>query len=241
MDYAKAKTQIETTRKRKLAGNTYLFKGEGYYGIRFWETEVIQFWPDKTVFSSGGYRSRTTIERLNFADGFNVWQERGVWYITAAGRLDGDIGNVVFADGIEYLHGPQTWRGNGPDPKETQKLRKRVRQYAKDFVEALFAGEVPEPSAGDCWYCGMQEVKSKKPLGEFVHAKDHILNHIEESYFVPSLCMTACMTFGVSKAAWWALQEQWQDGKASSCFADVGKKQIENAIRRYCYRQLNTA
>lgn len=259
MNYQTYKTQYKTTRKRKLANNTYLVKGDNYYAIELHGSQIIKFYPDKTVLSSCGWRTVTTKARLNEFSGFNIWQIKGIWYIgqyCASGcEKSFNTASVVFADDITFTYkknGSGKWSNTGPKPEKTQKLRKQVKQYAKDFVKALFTGQVPKPSSSDCWYCGMV-TEDHTPLGEAIKDQSHISNHIKENYFVPSLCVNACKTFGVSVAAQSCLAVLWNDKYNDSewpsttketnlkFYSDIAKPQIESAIRRYCYRQLKTA
>ena len=223
--------------------NTYLDKNDdGSFVVRLHNTQVIKFYPEKTVLSSGGYRTVTTKARINEFSDFHIQQKNGTWFIGIGSMHFTDY--KVFADGLEFSLKTRKWHGIGENPKKTEKLRKKIKQFAKDFVVALFAGKVPKPGAGDCFYCGMVVVKPHKDAGKSlgeVAGGDHIISHIKEKYYVPSLCVNACKMFEVSKAAWWALQELWEGKTASGCFADVGKRQIESSIRRYCYRQLNMA
>jgi len=242
MNYEQAEKMFETSRKRKLSNNTYLEKnGNESYAIRLHSTQIVRFYPEKTVLDSGGYKTLTTKTRLNEFSPFDVIQKAGVWYVRQNYK-DKDV--VVFADGIEYNHKTKKWCGVGENPKKTNKLRKQVKKYAKDFVVALFAGKVPKPGAGDCFYCFMVVTSPKKDagktLGEVTNG-DHIVSHIKEKYYVPSLCVNACKMFAVSRVAWWCLQELWENEPVPDCFVGVAKIQIESAIRRYCYRQLNMA
>ena len=234
----------ENSRKRKLQNNTYLVKTENGYGIRLHDTIVVEYLPDRTMLNSGGWKTPTTKKRINeYMPISYIYQKGGVWYI---GQSD-----CVFQDDCYCQDGK--WYNIGRNPKVIEKQRKACRKYAKDFVKAMFAGEVDKPSNGDCWYCVMIVSKpdkdAGKPLGEACKNKDHILHHIEENYFVPSLLVNACKMFGVSNAAWWAIQEIWQDDKDAKDFKsitgnswmEIGKVQIESAIRRYCYRQLGLA
>lgn len=250
MNYLQAKTMYETGRKRKLANNTYLSKTDDYYAITLHGTELIKFYPDKTILSSGGWRTATTKDRLNAFSGFNIWQDKGIWYIGSRVK-EGDAlqgGAIVFADGITYQNGQ--WLNTGPAPEKTQKLRKQIKQYAKDFVAALFAGKVPKPSNGDCWYCVMVVSEPKKDkgktLGEAIKDRSHIIGHIKEKYYVPSLLVRACKTFGISQMAWNCIAVAFGEHPEhknilTDTLAKVMKQQIENAVRRYCYRQLDTA
>lgn len=236
MDFTKAQSIFETSRKRKLTGNTYLEKNnDGSYAIRLHSTQIIKFYPDKTVLDSGGWRTVTTKERINRFTSYTVSQKQGVWYICKGYAFDKQ---VVFADGIVCQNGSFT--NTGESPKKTQKTRTKARQYAKDFVSALFAGKVERPGAGDCFYCGMATVEDKKPLGETLQDTGHILSHIEESYFVPSLLVNAVNMFPVSMIAQSSTGRIWQ-GHLDLPMDNISKIQIEKSIRRYCYRQLKTA
>ena len=229
--YNEAKAMFNT-RKRKLQNNTYLVQTENGFGVKLHDTIVVEYLPDRTILNSGGWKTTTTKNRINeyMPIGY-IYQNKGVWYI---GQSD-----VVFQDGCYCQDGK--WYNVGHSSKAINKQRKACRKYAKDFTKAMFSGKVDQPGPGDCFYCGMVTVDDKQPLGEALKNKDHIESHIKENYFVPSLLVNACKMFGVSNAAWWTIQEIWQKGKAEGCFADVGRRQIESAIRRYCYRQLGLA
>lgn len=237
MDYAQAQKIFETSRKRKLANNTYLEKNtDGSYAIRLHSTQVIKFYPEKTVLYSGGYRTVTTKARLNEFTEFSVWQKAGIWYIAA--RVV-SAPEIVFADGITY-HKNTGWQDVGENPKKISKLRKQAKQYAKDFVIALFAGKVPKPGNGDCWYCLMfDNANSEHNAG--MGNRSHIISHIKEKYYVPSLLVNAVKIFDISRAAEDCIARLWSNEQPAEFFTDIGKQQIESSVRRYCYRQLQTA
>ena len=249
--YKEAEAMWENSRKRKLQNNTYLVKTDNGFGIRLHGTIVVEYLPDRTILNSGGWKTSTTKQRINeyMPAGWQIYQKAGVWYISNYQYYNNEEDNVdfVFVDNCYYMN--DGWYGIAANSKTFEKTRKACRKYAKDFTKAMFAGNVPKPSAGDCFYCGMVTVDDNTPLGEKVKDKDHILHHIEENYFVPSLLVNACKMFGVSNAAWWSIDESWQDGKDAKDFKsitgnswmDIGKIQIESAIRRYCYRQLGLA
>lgn len=130
------------------------------------------------------------------------------------------------------IHPNGTVTGGGPDPKYVNSLNKAVNKYARDFIKALFAGEVPAPSAADCWFCLMGEDQS-----------DHILSHIKEKYYVPSLLVNALMAMPVSDAAIWACQSVWQghESDVTDWIRDVAKDQLKSALARYIRRQVGLA
>ncbi len=238
MNYTKAKDMFNNSRKRKLANNTYLeSNSDGSYGIRLHQTQIIKFYPDKTVLDSGNYRTVTTKARINefaYLDKWYLYQKDGIWYLATGPNIgNAFVSQFVFADGITYQNGSFT--SCGGDPKEIQETRKQARQYAKDFTTALFAGEVPEPSNGDCWCCLLKDSN-----GQEVFGGDHILQHIKEKYYVPSLLVNAERLFPISIIAKNAIGSIWQ-GNLDVPMLDIVKRQIEKLIRRYCYRQLKTA
>jgi len=111
--YDEARRVFETTRRRKLANNTWLLKNEqlGYYAIRLHDTEVVQYYPDKTVLNSGGWRTVMRKERLNCFSPFGIWQDKGVWYVQ---KDPGDYENyVAFADGMYYRQKTKKWYNTG--------------------------------------------------------------------------------------------------------------------------------
>lgn len=240
MNYENAQKIYENSRKRKLANNTYLEKNDdGSYAIRLHSTQIIKFYPNKTVLNSGGYRTVTTKARLNEFTMFDISQNRGIWYIRKNWQ---DQNSVVFADGITYENGE--WLGQEENPGKIGELRKQAKQYAKDFVGALFAGKVPKPNAGDCWYCSMIVQSPSKDAGRSlgeVTGQDHIVSHFKEKYYVPSLMVNAIKVFPISRAAEDCIARLWDNVKPAECFIDVGKRQIESAIKRFCFRLLQTA
>ena len=239
--YQEAKNMFENSRKRKLANNTYLEKIDNHYGLRLHNTVIIEYYPDKIVLNTNGYFTQTTKARLNEFTPFNIWQEKGLWHI-GVGVTWKKWDSILFKDNC-YYNGQ--WHNTGSNPKTILKLRKQARQYAKDYTMALFKGEVPEPSTGDCWHCYMVEVETKRSLGEAIGNPDHILNHFKEKYYVPSLLVNAIKTFPVSRVAESCLYYLWTKKDVEKAndvyFSCIAKEQIKKSIIRYCYRQLKTA
>jgi hypothetical protein len=223
--YEQAKTFWDTRRKRKLGNNTYLVEtGEGI-GVRLHTTVVVEFTPDRAILNSGGWKTSTTKDRIDayMPIGHLLWQDGGVWFV---GKGYEDPEPVVFADGMYLQTQASVWCNTGGPAKAHRLFRKSVRTYAKRFVVALARGQVPKPSSADCLVCRSGQKQS-----------DHIRSHLEENYFVPSLCQNACNEFGVSQAARTWLWEIWAGStNGHTCWEATAKEQIENAIRRYCYR-----
>jgi hypothetical protein len=51
-------------------------------------------------------------------------------------------------------------------------------------------GELELPSGGDCWHCSMV-TEDGESLGDATGDIDHIVSHIAEDYYVPSLLFNA--------------------------------------------------
>lgn len=228
---------------RKVANNTYCERKEnGTIAIRLHSTDVITCHADgRVVYNSGGWRTVTTKDRFNSfgMGGVRVYSNKGTWFLYVDNRE-----GVPFADGIT-VHNDGRVTGEGEDPKADSKLRRKIQAYAKAYVDAFCEGKIDKPSNGDCWYCLMtveSPAKYKgKGLGEATRQKDHILSHIEEKYFVPSLLVRVmnCGRSYLSKAAGWYIRGVWQGEKEKvACFEDVARMQIRRGLTRYCYGKL---
>ena len=217
---------------RKVGNNTYLkLRDRGVIAVLLHSTDVVRFYPDGCVkLDSGGWKTLTTKDRMNRFSPLSVCSDKGVWYVSDGG---GEHDTFTFADGLTYRPETGEFKGVGPDPKETVKLRKRVAKYAKDFVAAFVKGDVPEPSGGDCWCCSMFDRAGA------TNNADHIKEHIEESYFVSSLLMNAMEEFGASQAEKMVVWSRWTGEANPFVHAESYLlKHIEKYIKRYCYRQL---
>jgi len=182
-NYQDAVNKLAGRESRKLAGNTYLQRRDAQtIAVKYHATDIVIFHDDgRTELQSGGWRTSTTKERMSSFGPVNVSQSKGVWYCGPD--------STVFADGITF-HADGSVTGQGDSPKREIKLRGQVQRYARKYVEALRAGKVDAPGAGDCWYCMLNTDKGK-PIGEVFSDKDHILSHIKENYFVPSMLARA--------------------------------------------------
>ncbi len=85
--------------------------------------------------------------------------------------------------------------------------QQKIDAYTKAFVETLVNGGVPAPGGGDCWMCCFA-TEEDKSLGDLLNSP-HILEHIEEKYFVPSLLARALVEFPVSQRSWALVKSAW--------------------------------
>lgn len=184
MDYTTANEKLtgRCRNGRKVGNNTYLERRGDDIAVRLHSTDVVTMHPDGSVtLDSGGWRTYTTKDRMRSF--VNVYSKSGVWYLP-----DGSL----FYDGVTVRDGValEPRDPNGP-ARELAALKKRIRAYAKGFAAA--APELPWPSGGDCWGCCMraEDDRSAEPMGT-----DHYLQHLEESYYVPSLLANALVAAG---------------------------------------------
>ena len=223
---------------RKIDYHTYLkLRERGVIAVLLHSTDIVKFYPDGTiVYNSGGWKTVTTRDRMNKFGPLSVWSDRGVWYVSNVSTWEGRDRHT-FADGLAYRPETGEFKNVGPDPKKTIELRKRVVKYAKAFMAAFEKGDVPEPRLCDCMFCSRFERAGSRN-------GDHILSHIEESYFVSSLLVNAMEEFGASIAERDIISQRWQG--ATSVFeshdrGDHFLRHIEKYIKRYCYRRLGLA
>ena len=213
--YADALAKLNGRKSRKIANNTYLRKEEsGNIVVRLHSTDIITFTPDDLVtLNSGGWKTVTTKARMNEFSPFQIAQEKGVWVVAnpkPKPNTSAWDSPLLYADGITMDTRTGDVLGAGERDKETE-LRKRIGKYAKQYVEALYAGKIPKPSGKDCWIC----------LGMVPGDKGHLISHLEENYFVPSLIVNAVKQFANAPAWFWGLQELFE-GKQTGSHRGIG-------------------
>lgn len=177
--HAEALAFLGKRESRKVGHNTYMRREDGSVVIRFHSTDIIKIAPGRMVLNSGGYKTVTTKDRFNthLPAGYGIFSLKGVWRIyTPKHGIDK---SYVFEDGCTLLAN-NTIAGVG-DERALLKLRASVHKYASEFTRLALAGELPAPSAGDCFYCQAQGFGGS----------DHIKSHVEEMYIVPSLLVNA--------------------------------------------------
>ena len=178
---------------------------------------------DRIVLNSGGYKTVTTKARMNEYTPFNVIQKQKVWYV------DG----IPFEDGIT-LYNNGTIKGQGKDPKETIALTKRVKQYSKDYAKEFIKGNVPAPSNGDCWGCLFH--KDGKPT---IGGKEHILSHLEDKYYVPSMLHNMLNSGYLTVYTKSAICEVWNGKPIKEIYMlKLVEANIQKAIYKFCARDL---
>ncbi len=117
-------------------------------------------------------------------------------------------------------------------------MHKEITDFSQAYMKALVAGEIPAPSGGDCWGCLMVDTTT----GKTAMGTDHLLNHIEEKYYVPSLLVRATEHKPVSNAAKWWLSSKWNPDPSGddnvSYWEKIAVQQLGKSLKRYMFSQL---
>lgn len=161
---------------KKIATNTFLILNpeDQSISVKLHDTDIVKYYKNGIIeLNSGGWRSMTTKDRLQAYSPADISNEKNQWYIQ--GQL--------FYDGIKIdsQGNLKTTKKGMAGANKNVNMELKVRQYTEGFINALKNGEVPVPSAGDCWTCSMG-------IGS---GADHLLQHMKEKYYVPSLLINA--------------------------------------------------
>jgi hypothetical protein len=205
---------------------------EGGIAVQYHDTDVVTHYADGTiVLNTDKYNTPTTRSRINqyqsvihtfSAKGLMRWS-RGCGY-NAEARL--------FTDGLT-IKPDGTVCGCVDNEAQLQLLRKRVRVFADQFAKAWSEGNVGAVSNGDCFFCLMRDVATGKPMP----GGDHLMSHIAESYFVPSLLRNAMMEVPTSEAHKSAVFSTMAGQPNSWCaMRDGWVKDTAKVLRRYITR-----
>lgn len=189
-------------RKRTVALNTVAYRGDNEANIKYHDTFVVSLKGDGSItLNTGGWYTPTTKERINWfmPAGWYVYQEKNIWYLSY-GYSRQDCKRYEFLDGMTLYPNHPSYgesvfnpHGNIMQPKEKKKdaqdrkMLREISRYCETFSRLFMAGKIEKPSGGDCWYCSMVSVATGKPWGEESKNTEHLLSHIAEKYYVPSL------------------------------------------------------
>jgi hypothetical protein len=197
---------------RPIENNTRVVKRGDDYAVELHGTDVVTLHKDGSVtLDSGGWLTVTTKDRMNRYIGSRarIGSDRGVWYVydhSWEKRTRYFDGIRIAADGTIL---------NPPDPTLEQrkreaevKMRKRVDTFVDGYMKELAEG-MPVPSGGDCWGCSMFERAGQ-------HDNGHLLDHLTERYYVPTMLWNAMTERGYRDVATtmgiFLDYEAWQQG-----------------------------
>jgi len=169
---------INKEKGAKLDHKTYIRNVGDAVIIRFYDTDIVIIKPDNTYeLYNGGYFSPTTKARINDYTPTSVRQKNFKWFID----------DIEFFDGIQIDCTGQVLnkKNDSTEINKRAELIKKIDIYAKGLSNVL--DKLPEPSAGDCWYCcGLIPTDDA----------NHLIEHIEESYFMLRVYYNALLDHG---------------------------------------------
>jgi hypothetical protein len=190
MSYQSAISQMNGRTQKKLDNNTYGRLNPDHPEVmivKLHNTDILTITPEHIVITVDGWQTPTTKDRVNkfMPAGYHIVQKNGAWMLY----------NYTTQEEFAYVEGMRITRDGKHDcqpfdDKKTKALKRKINAYAKGFITALYAGEVEKPGAGDCLYCQMH-TDDGQSLGDATKDKEHLLSHIEEKYYVPSLLYNA--------------------------------------------------
>lgn len=236
---------VEFTKKKRIENNTVEYlRPNGNRVIRLHKTDIVEFFPDKIVLATGGWRTVTTKDRINKAiqpRGWYVSQRNSLWFVRKNNEVEWPFveGMALLDDGT--VEGSEVDGGKGEKARLT--LKKKIKEYVAKYIVALFDKRtVPAPSSGDCWFCCLRD-KSGIPWGESRNDTEHLLNHMKQNYFVPSLLIRGIEVYpqlDPNAALFQELARLWNPelaGRKESFYTPVARRQATHILKRYLYKQ----
>lgn len=177
---------------RKVANNTYAHRNDdGSISVRLHQTDVVTISPNGAIeLSTGGWYTMTTRDRIERFSGVKIFSDRGVWYVYYPGK-----DKVPYFDGIKF--GPAGKCLNGVSAatwkkylKDRAAMQRKIQGYCTGAHNWLTTEPREFPNMGDCWYCSMRTTDGDS-LGEKTGDIGHLLDHLDESYYMGSLLYNA--------------------------------------------------
>lgn len=216
---------------KNYANNTIAVKDNEVITIKYHDNPIVVLSETAITFSSCGWFTSTTKERLNWflhPLGFSISQVNHAWFIYRHGEWHKPMG-IFTGNCILDL---TTMQFTGLQKKDNRvKELNRIKKYAKNYIEKLLSGKIPSPDSGDCWHCYMT----------FPDSWDHIDSHMKERYYVPSLLTRSVMFKDVApivKAVVSGLWHGTEDMTDVKTFMDVSREQLTKSLIAYmlhCY------
>jgi hypothetical protein len=153
---------------------------------------------------------------------------------------------VPFFDGItvdEDGYAPRL-RATGPSPAKlrrheaaVKKMKGRIDKYIDGFIKQLVKG-MNMPSAGDCWFCCLKD-QDGQTWGDMGDG-DHLLEHMKDRYYVPSLLTNAMLEAGYQPTGVFLWLDMNPDTQTMGG-KDTGRKPYDTAkraLRKYMNKRL---
>lgn len=183
LDYEKANYSLQGRNqdRRKVENNTYLERRDGGdIAVRLHGTDVVTYHKNGSMtFDTGGFYSVTTKDRMNKYSPFRFYSVKGRWYVSADG------------EGVPYVNGMTLTPGESlpitdtsAEEAQNAQTRKAVTKYVKGLTDEKIAELAAQADTGeykgDCMFCLFD-----------MTGTEHFESHIEEGYYMLSLCVRA--------------------------------------------------
>lgn len=209
------------TRVTQLGEGTIGIKLHNTYIIKYHENPHLDCidYGDLIELDTGGWKTVTTRDRMNRFCPLHVWTDRGVMYVSASNwyelRNNSDEPKVYhFKDHMFFKPNDREFyiKKEGQlvklkpySKKDEQKKRKQLKAidtFIRNYINKLTSGKMDQPGAGDCFYCqgdsnpnctiefGTLSKDEGYKKSEFPNP-DHLIKHMKEKYYVPSIIWSA--------------------------------------------------
>lgn len=105
-NYRQAAEFLNLKKERPYANNTRIELDNKIINVKLHGNTVVSFWENGAVFSSCGWKTLTTKDRINWflPDGFMLYQEKKTWYVrkwkNQGDQWRDDAKTWVFKDGM---------------------------------------------------------------------------------------------------------------------------------------------
>lgn len=236
--------------ERPYGNNTRIRRDETGIIIRLHLTDILTWTPESVTLNNDGWWSATTKARMqeSLPPSWRLYQEAGSWSLRnhANGETYAYINGMTINVGAEE----DTVDYHGAEPPMTKEAVKQltgqINAYAKGYALALAQGEVPAPGNGDCFYCHMV-TEDGHSLGEATNNTEHLLSHMTESYYVPSLLSRAHKFYnfnGLSRLAQDTINYIWfvaDKQPLSDWQVSILERDVSKLLRKYLRQQLGLA
>lgn len=120
---------------------------------------------------------------------YKAWVERN--------RVSFEDDMEVTADGYAVRPNQREIARQASEHKRAERMQAKIDKYVKSYVWQLTTNGLPMPSGGDCWGCALRDRSDPglEPMGT-----GHLLDHLREHYYVPSLAVNALRERGYKDA-----------------------------------------
>ena len=233
------------------AKNTRIIRlDEHSIGLKLHDTVIVIYSDNGTIqLNTDGWQTVTTRERMNrWQNKFSIHQTQFIWYITYQNET------YLFEDNM-YLTYDNKVLSSDLKPikpydkqaiKKAKALKCKVDAYCNEMVNRFINQKLPMHDAGDCLLCSMVRVDNNEPLG--MNDSSHILSHIKEKYYVPSLfnnmineALKPNQVYGLAQIdkhniAWCYKQNGWESTEPWGL--EITEKRLKMLFKRYIRRHI---